>query len=170
MSKFKLEEIITMRGDGYSWNKIAAYYGTWRQRMFDWVKAQEDVPDWIFNPLPGGKQQASREDLEAMMKDGLDDHQMAERIGISLSALQRLRTRRGLLREQISVKKTRKTEEELAEVRGLLEAERMSLRAASEVTGMSYETVRRHFPEYAYTTEQRVEAANMGRKLSRIAA
>lgn len=170
MSEFNLDEIVKMREAGKSWNDIAKHYGAWRQRLTDWVSAQPDAPMHIFNPLSGGKRQPEREEIEAMMKGGLVDREIAERLGMKLSAFQRLRLRRGLIRGDLGVNRARKTEEELAEVKALLESEKMPLRAVAELTGVGYDALHRHFPEYAFTTEQTVEAMTMGRRLSRIAA
>lgn len=170
MSEFNLDEIVKMREEKISWNDIAKHYGAWRQRLTDWVGQQPNVPQHIFQPLPGGKKRPERAEIEAMMKEGLDDREIADRLDMKLSAFQKLRLRRGLIRGELGINRARKTEEELAEVKALLESEQVSLRVAAELTGVGYDALHRHFPEYAFTTEQTVEAMTMGRQLSRIAA
>lgn len=115
------------------------------------------------------ERQVSREDLGSMMSEGMSDRQIANNLGMKLEALQKLRRRRKLLRAEPHPQSRRKTPEELAGVERLLD-EGLSVRAASQISGMTERTIARHFPGRGFTREQTLEAQMMGRELSKIAA
>lgn len=164
-----LAEVVSMREAGRSWQYMARHYDVRHQHIRNWVKAQPDVPEWVLEPLPNGRPAATKEDLEIMVEEGLNDKQIAARLKMNLSALQRLRFRRGVIRREDDVNRGRVSEEKLAEVESLLD-EGMSYAAASQISGVGRATISRRFPGRGFTPEQTLEASLMGRQLSKIAA
>lgn len=164
MSEFNLDEIVQMRDEGLSWNKIANHYGVWRQRLTEWVNKQPDPPQRIFYRLPGGKRMPEKEEIRAMMGEGLDDRQMAARLGINQAAMARLRLRRELPRAQTGIDRSPKTPEQLKEIEGYLE-EGYSFKAISEMLHVNEQTLAKHFPGRGFTTKQSSEVALMARKM-----
>lgn len=112
---------------------------------------------------------ASREEIRQLIDGNLDDYQIADRLGMKIGAFRRLRHRRGIMRREDGVDRSRISDEKLAEVESLLD-EGMSYAAASQVSGVGKVTISRHFPGRGFTPEQTLEASLMGRQLSKIAA
>ena len=99
-----------------------------------------------------------------MIDGGMTDPQIAERLGMKLPALRKLRHRRGLLRAAAGVDRLPRTPEQLREAESYLE-DGYSFRAISKMVHISESTLANHFPGRGFTAQQSVEAALMGKKL-----
>ena len=163
-----LQEIIDARRAKKSWDTIANELGRRRESIRKFAGSHPDFPPDLLGRIYDPE--AAREQLRELVREGLTDAEIATELGAkSASAVARRRARLGVMRESIQADRRRRTKEELANAEQLLD-EGYSFHAVTGMTGMNHETLTRHFPGRAYTKEQTIEAARMGRQLAKVGA
>lgn len=162
-----VDDLIEARQAGLTWKQIAEKYRTTRNRVRRIADAAPNFPPEL---LESQRRAAiSNEELRQMIDDGLDDQEIAQRLNMSKPTFMTFRRRRGFHRIENPPDNHRKTQEELDRAEALLD-EGWSFRMITQETGMSFDTLERHFPGRGFTREQTIEAALMAKRLEKIAA
>lgn len=159
-------ELAEDRREGLGWDAIAAKRGWGRKKVYQIARDDPDFPRELMNFYKG--RNVSTEEIREVIEDmHMDDAEAARHFGLNLEAFRRLRLRRGFTRGEQVANNARKTPEELAEAKRLID-EGYSFHAISTMTTVGERALAKHFPGQGFNRKQSAEAAVMGQKLARL--
>lgn len=115
-----------------------------------------------------GRRQIDQEELRIMFEvEKLSDQSIGQRIGLSTESAQRLRLRRGFVREVHPNGRNKMPADLLKECEKMID-EGYHFASISQMKNVAEKTLRRHFPGRAFTSQQVAELSSMRLKLGRV--
>lgn len=166
--KISMDEVIELREAKQSWDKIAERAKVSTTYLRKRVGLHPDFPTHLRRGLRPPTGVTSEEFREMVEIEHMSDAEIAQRLGLpTAEAAQKMRNRHGVSRGPKNSVRNSIPEDELKWAEELL-GEGNSYSGVSDITGIGFRALRRHFPGRGFTRDQTVEAATMARKLSQI--